>query len=268
MAGKIKSGKVPSGKKFTDKKTAGKKTGAPKTTVPAASAPKISAPKAAPRGLQKKIRVKTRKNRTISSARWLERQLNDPYVAAAKAEGYRSRAAFKLIQMNEDLKLLKPGQKIVDLGAAPGGWTQIAVDIVKPDKTGGRVVAIDILDMPEVPGAEFIWLDFMDNSAPDKLKKMIGGRADIVMSDMAPPTVGHKQTDHLRIMALAEAAYEFAHEILVPGGTFLSKVFMGGSSSDLLNQMKKDFVKVKHIKPHASRADSSEMYVVALGFRG
>ncbi len=238
---------------MTEKKPPSKKTSAPKTTA---------------RGAQKKIRVKTLKNRTVSSARWLERQLNDPYVAAAKAEGYRSRAAFKLIQMNEDLKLLKPGQKIVDLGAAPGGWTQIAVEIVKPEKTGGRVVAIDILDMPEVPGAEFICLDFMDNSAPEKLTKMIGGRADIVMSDMAPPTVGHKQTDHLRIMALAEAAYEFAREILVPGGVFLSKVFMGGAEKDFLNQLKRDFIKVKHVKPHASRADSSEMYVVALGFRG
>ena len=234
--------------KMTDKKPPPKKTSA--------------------RGAQKKVRVKTRKNRSISSARWLERQLNDPYVTAAKSEGYRSRAAFKLIQMNEDMNLLKQGQKIVDLGAAPGGWTQIAVDIVKPEKSGGRVVAIDILDMPEVPGAEFIWLDFMDNTAPDLLKKAIGGRADVVLSDMAPPTVGHKQTDHLRIMALAEAAYEFAREILVPGGTFLSKVFMGGAEKDLLNQMKKDFTKVKHVKPHASRADSSEMYVVALGFRG
>ena len=238
---------------MTDKKPSISKPGAPKTTA---------------RGAQKKVRVKTRKNRTVSSARWLERQLNDPYVAAAKAEGYRSRAAFKLIQMNEDMHLLKPGQKVVDLGAAPGGWTQIAVDIIKPDKTGGKVVAIDYLDMPEVPGAEFICLDFMDNEAPDKLKKAIGGRAHIVMSDMAPPTVGHKQTDHLRIMALAEAAYAFACEILVPGGTFLSKVFMGGAEKDLLNQMKKDFTKVKHVKPHASRADSSEMYVVALGFRG
>ena len=147
---------------MTEKKPSGKKTSAPKTTA---------------RGAQKKIRVKTRKNRSISSARWLERQLNDPYVAAAKAEGYRSRAAFKLIQMNEDLNLLKSGHKVVDLGAAPGGWTQIAVDIVKPGKTGGKVVAIDYLDMPEVPGAEFICLDFMDNTAPDMLKKAIGGRA-------------------------------------------------------------------------------------------
>ncbi|MBI3440801.1 MAG: RlmE family RNA methyltransferase [Proteobacteria bacterium] len=221
-----------------------------------------------PRGLQKRVRVKTRKKRSISSSRWLERQLNDPYVAAAKSEGYRSRAAFKLIQMNEDLKLFKPGQKVVDLGAAPGGWTQIAVELVKPGKTGGRVAAIDYLDMPQIDGAEFICLDFMDNSAPERLTQAIGGMADLVLSDMAPPTIGHKRTDHLRIMALAEAAYAFAREVLVPGGTFLSKVFMGGAGQDLLNQLKKDFTKVKHVKPHASRADSSEMYVVALGFRG
>lgn len=221
-----------------------------------------------PRGAQKKVHVKTRNKRSISSARWLERQLNDPYVAAAKADGYRSRAAYKIIQMNEDLDLFKPGYKVVDLGAAPGGWTQIAVDIINPEKTGGRVVAIDILDMPEVPGAQFFHLDFTDDSAPEVLKKAIGGRANVVMSDMAPPTVGHKQTDHLRIMALAEMAYDFAREILVPGGVFLSKVFMGGAEKDLLNQLKRDFTKVKHVKPHASRADSSEMYVVALGFRG
>jgi 23S rRNA (uridine2552-2'-O)-methyltransferase len=221
-----------------------------------------------PRGHQKRVIVKTRKQRSKSSAKWLERQLNDPYVAAAKAEGFRSRAAFKIIQMNEDLELFKPGYRVLDLGAAPGGWTQVAVDIVKPEKTGGRVVAIDYLDMPEVPGAEFICLDFMDRKAPALLKKAIGGMANVVLSDMAPPTIGHKQTDHLRIMGLAEAAYDFAREVLVPGGTFLSKVFMGGAEKDLLNLLKKDFTKVKHVKPHASRADSSEMYVVALGFRG
>ncbi len=237
----------------------------PQTTPPK----KPPTKKASPRGAQKRVHVKTRKNRSISSSRWLERQLNDPYVAAAKTEGYRSRAAFKIVQMDEDLHLFKSGQKVIDLGAAPGGWTQIAVDRVKPGKaTGGRVVAIDYLGMPEVPGAEFICLDFMDNNAPDLLKKAIGGKADLVLSDMAPPTIGHKRTDHLRIMALAEAAYLFAREVLVPGGTFLSKVFMGGAERDLLNQLKKDFTKVKHIKPHASRADSSEMYVVALGFRG
>jgi len=220
---------------------------------------------AGPRGAQKRTLVKTRDKRSKSSARWLERQLNDPYVAAAKTQGYRSRAAFKLIQMNEDLRILKPGQKVVDLGAAPGGWMQIAADIVGPK---GLVVGIDYLDMPEIPGAKFICLDFTDDAAPDKLKAAIGGKADVVLSDMAPPTIGHKQTDHLRIMALAEMAYEFAREVLVPGGTFLSKVFMGGAEKDLLNLLKKDFAKVKHVKPHASRADSSEMYVVGLNFRG
>lgn len=220
------------------------------------------------RGLQKKVRVKTRQSRSKSSAKWLERQLNDPYVVAAKAEGYRSRAAFKIIQMNEELQIFKKGQRVIDLGAAPGGWTQIAVDLVKPKETGGKVVGIDYLEMPEVPGAEIICLDFMDESAPDKLKELLGGYADIVMSDMAPPTVGHQRTDHLRIMALAETAYMFAKEVLVPGGVFLSKVFMGGADKAFLDMMKNDFEKVKHIKPHASRKDSAEMYVVAKGFKG
>jgi len=221
-----------------------------------------------PRGGQKNVIVKKRKKLTKSSAKWLERQLNDPYVAEAKAQGFRSRAAFKIIQMNEELNFLKPGQRVIDLGAAPGGWTQIAVDIVKPDATGGRVVAIDYLEMVDVAGSTFIQLDFMDDSAPELLTKAIGGRADVVLSDMAPPTIGHKQTDHFRIMALAEAAYDFAREILTPGGVFLSKVFMGGTERELLAMLKKDFVKVKHVKPHASRAESSEMYVVGLGFRG
>lgn len=221
-----------------------------------------------PRGLQKKVHVKTRAKRTVSSARWLERQLNDPYVAAAKADGYHSRAAYKLAQMQEELEIFKPGMRVVDLGAAPGGWTQVVCDIVKPSQTGGKVVAIDYLEMKPVSEAVFFQMDFTDDAAPDVLKKAIGGKADVVMSDMAPPTIGHKQTDHLRIMALAEMAYEFAQEVLVPGGVFLAKVFQGGAERDLLNQMKKDFAKVKHVKPPASRADSSEMYVVAIGFRG
>lgn len=221
-----------------------------------------------PRGRQKKVHVKTRNKRSISSARWLERQLNDPYVAEAKAMGFHSRAAFKIQQMHEDLKLFKPGQRVIDLGAAPGGWTQVACEIVQPKATGGKVVAIDYLDMKPVEQAIFFKMDFMDNDAPQKLTDAVGGRADVVMSDMAPPTMGHRETDHLRIMMLAEAAYEFTREILVPGGTFLCKVFQGGSSQTLLNALKKDFVKVKHVKPHASRADSAEMYVVALGFRG
>ncbi len=221
-----------------------------------------------PRGLQKKVRVKTRKGRSKSSATWLERQLNDPYVAAARTEGYRSRAAFKIIQLHEKLDLFKSGQKVVDLGAAPGGWMQLAVEYIQPEKTGGKVVGIDYLEMEDMPETTFICMDFMDDEAPDKLKDAIGGFADIVMSDMAPPTVGHKRTDHLRIMSLAEAAYAFAKEILLPGGTFLSKVFMGGADKEFLDMLKRDFIKVKHIKPHASRSDSSEMYVVATGFRG
>ena len=221
-----------------------------------------------PRGRQKKVNVKTRDKRTVSSSRWLERQLNDPYVAQAKAMGFHSRAAFKIQQMHEDLILFKPGMRVIDLGAAPGGWTQVACEIVKPKETGGKVVAIDYLDMKPVEQAIFFKMDFMDNDAPQKLTDAVGGRADVVMSDMAPPTMGHRETDHLRIMMLAEAAYEFTREILVPGGTFLCKVFQGGSSQTLLNALKKDFVKVKHVKPHASRADSAEMYVVALGFRG
>lgn len=220
------------------------------------------------RGHQKKVLVKTRHKRSISSARWLERQLNDPYVSAAKAEGYHSRAAFKLLQMHEDLKLFKPGMKVIDLGAAPGGWTQVACTLVQPGRTGGKVVAIDYLDLKPVAEAIFFKKDFMDNDAPDALKKAIGGKAHVVMSDMAPPTTGYRQTDHLRIMMLAEAAFDFAREVLLPGGTFLAKVFQGGAEKDLLNSLKKNFTKVKHVKPHASRSDSSEMYVVGLGFRG
>ena len=221
-----------------------------------------------PRGPQKKVRVRSKNKRTVSSARWLERQLNDPYVAAAKSEGYHSRAAFKLTQMHEELNLFRPGMRVIDLGAAPGGWTQVVCDIVKPSVTGGKVVAIDYLPLKPVIEAEFILMDFMEDAAPGLLKKAIKGKADVILSDMAPPTTGHQQTDHLRIMGLAEAAYEFACEVLKPGGTFLAKVFQGGAEKEFLLRLKKDFTKVKHIKPPASRADSSEMYVVALGFRG
>ncbi len=244
---------------MTDKKPAGRSGGAGGSGAGG---------KGGPRGLQKKVRVKTRDKRTISSARWLERQLNDPYVAAAKVDGYHSRAAYKLLQMQEDLDIFKPGMRVIDLGAAPGGWTQVVCDIVKPGQNGGKVVAIDYLEMKPVAEAEFFQMDFTDDEAPGVLKKAIGGKAHVVMSDMAPPTIGHKQTDHLRIMALAEMGYEFALEVLLPGGTYLAKVFQGGAERDLLNQMKKDFTKVKHIKPPASRKDSAEMYVVALGFRG
>lgn len=221
-----------------------------------------------PRGLQKRVNVKTRDKRSVSSARWLERQLNDPYVHAAKSEGYHSRAAYKILEMHNDMNLFKPGMKVIDLGAAPGGWTQVACSIIDPSRTGGRVVAIDLLEMKPVAEAQFFQMDFMDNKAPDVLKEAIGGKAHIVLSDMAPDTIGHRHTDHLRIMALAEAAFDFALEVLLPGGTFLAKVFQGGTEKDLLNRMKKNFTKIKHVKPPASRADSSEMYVVATGFKG
>ena len=225
-------------------------------------------PPSRPRGLQKKVRVETRKRRSVSSAKWLQRQLNDPYVAAAKSEGYHSRAAFKLLQLQEELEFLKPGMRVIDLGAAPGGWTQVACAIVNPGATGGRVVAIDLLDLKPVAEAQFFKMDFMDDDAPRVLTEAIGGEADVVLSDMAPNATGHRQTDHIRIMDLAEAGYDFACEILKPGGVFLYKVFQGGTEGELLKRMKKDFKKVKHIEPDASRKDSVEMYVVATGFRG
>ncbi len=220
------------------------------------------------RGTRKHVKVKTAKKRSNSSARWLERQLNDPYVLEAKRRGYRSRAAFKILEMDEQVGLFKKGQRIVDLGAAPGGWTQVAVDIVKPEETGGCVVALDILEMDEIPGAAFICCDFNDDDEPDKLKDALNGPADLVLSDMAAPTVGHRQTDHLRIMALAELAYDFARQVLAKDGAFVCKLFQGGAEKELLDLLNKDFIKVKHVKPPASRSDSSEVYVVATGFRG
>jgi 23S rRNA (uridine2552-2'-O)-methyltransferase len=214
------------------------------------------------------VRLKTARRRTPSSQRWLERQLNDPYVARAKREGYRSRAAFKLIEIDDKHRLLKPGQRIVDLGAAPGGWSQIAARKVRRAKGEGAVAAIDLLEIEPIPGVDFIALDFMDDVAPDRLKAMIGGPADGVMSDMAANTTGHKMTDHLRIIGLAEAALQFAREILAPGGFFLVKLFQGGDTVNLINQMKREFATVRHIKPGASRADSSELYVLATGYRG
>jgi 23S rRNA (uridine2552-2'-O)-methyltransferase len=214
-----------------------------------------------------KVRVKTAKSRTASSQRWLERQLNDPYVARAKREGYRSRAAFKLIEIDEKARFLKKGARVVDLGAAPGGWSQIAAKRAgAPDH--GKVVAIDILDMDPVPGVMFAKLDFLDPSAPDKLKEMLGGPADVVLSDMAANATGHARTDHLKIMALVELAAEFAREVLAPGGAFLAKVLQGGTEASLLAALKRDFAKVQHIKPPASRADSAELYLLATGFRG
>lgn len=212
-----------------------------------------------------KSKVRTAKGRKSSSTRWLNRQINDHYVFEAEKYGYRGRAAFKLKQMDEKLNLLKPGQVVVDLGAAPGGWCQIL-----SEKKVSKIVAIDLLEIDELPGVDFVQMDFMDNEAPDKLKAMIGGDGlvDIVLSDMAPNTTGHKQTDHLRIMAVVEAAYYFAIEVLKPDGVFLAKVFQGGAQNTLLAEMKKNFKTIKHIKPDASRKDSSEQYVVALGFKG
>jgi 23S rRNA (uridine2552-2'-O)-methyltransferase len=215
-----------------------------------------------------KQRLKTAHKRTLSSQKWLERQLNDPYVARAKREGYRSRAAFKLIEIDEKFHILKPGQRVVDLGAAPGGWSQIAAAKVGSLHGNGRVVGIDLLAIDPLPGVEFIQLDFLDESAPQKLMDLLGGPADIVMSDMAANTTGHKKTDHLRIMGLAEAAIYFAREVMAPGGSFVAKVFQGGTENQLLADLKRDFATVRHVKPAASRADSSELYVLATGFRG
>ncbi|WP_051091316.1 RlmE family RNA methyltransferase [Methylopila sp. M107] len=215
------------------------------------------------------MRVYTAKKRTHASTLWLDRQLNDPYVQAAKREGFRSRAAFKLIEIDDKYKLLKPGQKIVDLGAAPGGWSQIAADRTGiADGKPGVIVAIDLLEMEQVAGVDFMVLDFLDDAAPDILKSKLGGKADLVMSDMAANTVGHRRTDHLRIVAMVEAAALFASEVLAPGGAFLAKVFQGGAAGDLLTELKRDYAKVIHVKPPASRKGSSELYVLATGFRG
>lgn len=219
------------------------------------------------RGL--KVRVKTARGRPVGSQRWLQRQLNDPYVAKARAEGYRSRAAFKLIELDDKFHFLSKGKKVVDLGAAPGGWTQIAVDRVKAGQPGGgAVVGIDILEWLPVVGATCMTLDFLDPAAPDRLKEALGGPADVVLSDMAAPTTGHGPTDHIRIMGLAETAWMFAEEVLAPGGAFVCKVFQGGTEAGLLKQIKSRCRTVKHAKPPASRKESAEMYVIGLDFKG
>jgi 23S rRNA (uridine2552-2'-O)-methyltransferase len=215
-----------------------------------------------------KERVKTGKGRPLSSKLWLERQLNDPYVARAKAEGLRSRAAFKLAEIDDRHHLLKGGRSVVDLGAAPGGWSQVAARRVGADEGRGRVVAIDILSMDPIPGVAFVQLDFLDPAAPERLREMLGGLADVVLSDMAANATGHRRTDHLKIMALAEAAAEFARAVLKPGGAFLAKVLQGGTEASLLADLKRDFATVRHVKPAASRTDSAELYVLATGFRG
>jgi 23S rRNA (uridine2552-2'-O)-methyltransferase len=216
------------------------------------------------------VRLKTAKGRTTSSQLWLARQLNDPYVAQAKQDGYRSRAVYKLLQIHERYKLLKPGQRVIDLGAAPGGWSQAAARLVKAGEPGGgQVIAIDIAAMEQIPDVAILELDFMADAAPVRLKELLNGhKADIVLSDMAASATGHRPTDHLRIMGLCEAAAAFAEEVLTPGGTFVAKALQGGTERTLLEQLKRTFTSVRHVKPAASRADSAELYVLATGFRG
>ena len=214
-----------------------------------------------------KVRVKST-GRSLSSKLWLERQLNDPYVARAKREGLRSRAAYKLIEIDDQHHFLRKGASVIDLGAAPGGWSQVAAKRAGAAEGNGRVVAIDLHDMVPLPGVTFARLDFLDPAAPDAIKAMLAGAADVVLSDMAANATGHRATDHLKIMALAEAAAEIARDTLSPGGAFLCKVLQGGTEASLLAQLKKDFSDLKHVKPKASRADSAELYLLARGFRG
>ncbi len=215
-----------------------------------------------------KVRVKTGKGRTVSQKIWLERQLNDPYVAEARRLGYRSRAAFKLSEIDDKFRFLKPGARVVDLGAAPGGWSQVAVERVKAKEGKGRVIAIDMHGMDAIPAVTIFHKDFLDDDAPALLIEALGGeKADVVMSDMAAHATGHRQTDHLKIMALAEAGFEFARDVLKPGGTFLAKVLRGGTEGEMLKAMKQHFETVRHVKPGASREDSAELFVLALGFR-
>ena len=220
-----------------------------------------------------KVRVKTAKGRKLSSTLWLERQLNDPYVKRAGAEGYRGRAAFKIKELDERFGFLVPGARVVDLGCAPGGWCQVAVDKVnalgeRKGKKTGTVLGIDLQEVEPIAGADIHVLDFLEEGADDRVKEWLGGKADVVMSDMAASASGHKQTDHLRIIALVEAAIYFALDVLEEGGTFVAKVLAGGAEQDLLLLLKKNFDKTIHVKPPASRADSSEKFVVATGFRG
>ncbi len=219
-------------------------------------------------GRSLKTRVKTARKRSLSSTLWLSRQLNDPYVARARTEGYRSRAAFKLIEIDDRHRVLKPGGRIVDLGAAPGGWSQVAGQRVGLEAGQGRVVAVDLLEMEPISGVEFAVMDFNDESAAARIEGMLKGPADGVLSDMAANATGHRKTDHLRIMGLVELSSEFARKVLAQGGFFLAKVLQGGTEGTLLRSLKRDFVDVRHIKPAASRADSSELYVLATGFRG
>jgi 23S rRNA (uridine2552-2'-O)-methyltransferase len=214
------------------------------------------------------VTVKTGGKRKLSSKLWLERQLNDPYVARAKREGFRSRAAYKLVEIDDKHHFLKPGMAVVDLGAAPGGWSQVAANRVGAADGKGRVVAIDLLEMGEIAGVTFAKLDFLDQDAPGRLIEMIEGRTDVVMSDMAANTTGHRKTDQLRMIGLVETAAAFAAEVLKSGGTLLAKTFQSGADAELMVQLKRDFASVRHVKPAASRQDSSERYVLATGFRG
>nr|WP_294525561.1 RlmE family RNA methyltransferase [uncultured Rhodopila sp.] len=213
------------------------------------------------RGLS--VFVKTAKDRSPASARWLKRQLNDPYVTAARQQGWRSRAAFKLLELDDKFHLIRPGVRVLDLGAAPGGWTQVAVK-----RGAASVLALDLLAIDPIHGAVVIQGDFMDPAMPERLTAELGGGADVVLSDMAPNTTGHASTDHIRIVALAEMALDFAVQILSPGGSFVTKVFQGGSEKQILDALKRNFATVRHAKPPASRKDSSELYVVATGFKG
>jgi 23S rRNA (uridine2552-2'-O)-methyltransferase len=217
---------------------------------------------------RKKQKLKPKRNLTLSSRQWLERQLNDPYVKRAKSEGYRSRAAYKLAEIDDTARFLKRGSHVVDLGAAPGGWSQIAAERTGAAYGKGRIVAIDLMNIEAIKGVDFLQVDFLDEEAPQMLKSMLRGPVDVVLSDMAGNTTGHRQTDHIKIIALVEAAAEFARQVLVPGGTFLAKVIQGGTEHSLLADLKRNFSSVKHIKPPASRSDSAELYVLATGFRG
>jgi 23S rRNA (uridine2552-2'-O)-methyltransferase len=220
-----------------------------------------------------KVKVKTARGRKLSSTRWLQRQLNDPYVKRAQADGYRGRAAYKILELDDRYRFLLPGARVVDLGCAPGGWCQVAVARVnalgtKPGKKTGTVLGIDLQEVEPIAGAEIHQLDFMADDADEQVKAWLGGGADVVMSDMAAASSGHKQTDHLRIIALCEAAARFAFEVLDPGGTFVAKVLAGGAEGELQKLLKQKFDKVANVKPPASRSDSSEKFVVATGFRG
>ena len=220
-----------------------------------------------------KVRVKSAKGRKLSSTLWLERQLNDPYVARAKREGYRGRAAFKILELDEKYRFLVPGARVVDLGCAPGGWLQVAIPRInalgeKSGKRQGRIIGVDLQEIDPIPGAEIHVLDFLEDGADDKVKEWLGGEADVVMSDMAASSSGHQGTDHLRIVALVEAAAHLAFDVLAPGGTFVAKVLAGGAEQSLQALLKQNFEKVANVKPPASRSDSSEKFVVAMGFRG